>query len=288
MISLIVATLHRVPELDRLLASLEEQSCRDFEVIVVDQNPDNRLVPVLSRHPRLRIEHLRSERGLSRARNVGLQAASGDLVAIPDDDCWYPRNLLSSVVEWFASHPDFGLLSTALHNAEYKSSGPNLPPASCRCTKSNVWRCAISTAMFMQRTVTTAIGRFNEDIGVGARSAYQSGEETDYVLRALEQGFEMWYESSLTVHHPSLDSIERLRKTTYPFALGAGCVLRMHDYPLHELGAHVIRSLGGAAVSLCQGNLAKAQVYVLRGAGQLVGYVSAPRDLGRGALPTGK
>jgi GT2 family glycosyltransferase len=288
MISLIVATLQRVPELDRLLASLEQQSYRDFEVIVIDQNPDNRLVPVLSRHTRLRIEHLRSERGLSRARNVGLRVAQGDIVAIPDDDCWYPRNLLSSVVEWFASHPGFGLLSTALRNAEYKSSGPNLPRASCRCTKSNVWRCAISPTMFMRRSAARAVGGFNEDIGVGARSAYQSGEETDYVLRALELGFEMWYESSLTVHHPPMYSLERLRKTTYPFALGTGCVLRIHGYPLHEVGAHLIRSLGGAAVSLCQGNLAKAQVYVLRGAGQLVGYVSAPRDLGRGALPVGK
>jgi glycosyltransferase involved in cell wall biosynthesis len=288
MISLIVATVDRVPELDRLLASLEEQSYRDFEVIVIDQNPDNRLVPVLSRHACLRIEHLRSERGLSRARNVGLGVAQGDIVAIPDDDCWYPKDLLLLVVEWLESHPGFGLLNTALRDGENKSSGPNLPRASCRCTKSNVWRCAISTAMFMQRSVTTAIGRFNEDIGVGARSAYQSGEETDYVLRALEQGFEMWYESSLTVHHQSLDSIERLRKTTYPFALGTGCVLRMHEYPLYEVGAHLIRSLGGAAVSLSQGNLAKAQVYVLRGAGQLVGYVSGPRDLGRAVLPAGK
>jgi hypothetical protein len=142
--------------------------------------------------------------------------------------------------------------------------------------------------MFMRRSVTTAVGDFNENIGVGATSAYQSGEETDYVLRALELGFQMWYESSLTVHHPPMYSIERLRKATYPFALGTGCILRLHHYPLHQVGAHLIRSLGGAAVRLCQGNLAMAQLYVLRGAGQLVGYVSGPRDLGRSALPAGK
>lgn len=288
MISLIVATIRRVPELDRLLSSLEEQSYRDFEVIVIDQNPDDRLVAVLGDHACLRIEHLRSERGLSRARNLGLRVARGDILAIPDDDCWYPKDLLASVAEWFESHPAFGLLGTALRDAEGNSSGPNLPRASCRCTKSNVWKCAISPAMFLRQSVSRAVGGFNEHIGVGARSAYQSGEETDYVLRALELGFEMWYESSLTVHHPPMYSIERLRKTTYPFALGTGCVLRVHRYPLHELGAHLIRSLGGAAVSLCRGNPAKAQVYLLRGAGQLVGYVSGPRDLGRTAGPAGK
>lgn len=282
MISLIVATVDRVAELDRLFRSLDDQSYRDFEVIVVDQNvdqnADQRLAPLLSGHQRLAIQRLHSERGLSRARNAGLRVARGNIVALPDDDCWYPRHLLASVAGWFETNPGFGLLSTAVRTAENRSSGPNSPPASRLCTKSNIWKCAVSTALFMRQSVTTAVGRFNEDLGVGALSKYQSGEETDYVLRALEHGFPMWYESQLTVHHPPLDAIARLRKTTYPFALGMGRVLRLHDYPLHEVGGHLIRSLGGLAVSLCRGDLARAQVYGLRGAGQLVGYVSGGRD----------
>ena len=135
----------------------------------------------------------------------------------------------------------------------------------------------------MRRTVAEVAGEFNEQIGTGAASAYQSGEETDYVLRALEQGFEMWYEASLTVHHPPLDSIARLKKASYPFALGTGRVLRMHGYPLHQVGAHLARSFGGAAVSLCRGQLDRALVYALRGAGQLAGYVSSQREFPRDA-----
>jgi GT2 family glycosyltransferase len=278
-ISLIVATIHRVDELDRLLVSLEQQTTSDFEVIVVDQNPDDRVVRLLEAHHRLAIRHLRSARGLSRARNVGLSAACGELIAIPDDDCWYPPELLAAVAAWFDAHPRFGLLGTMVRTADNQPSGPRSPAASCRCTKSNVWSCAVSTALFMRRTVTDAVGGFNEDIGVGAASPYQSGEETDYVLRAFEHGFEMWYEPSLTVHHPPLDSVTRLRKTTYPFALGTGRVLRMHGYPLHEVGAHLARSFGGVAVSLCCGELNRAVVYALRGAGQLAGYISGRRDL---------
>lgn len=135
--------------------------------------------------------------------------------------------------------------------------------------------------MFMRRGIAEAVGGFNENLGVGAPSIYQSGEETDYVLRALAAGFEMWHESSLMVHHPPLGCIARRKRTSYPFALGTGCVLRLHDHPLHQVGGHLFRSLGGAAVSLCRGDLDRALVYTLRGAGQLVGYVTGGHEPGK-------
>lgn len=274
MISLIVATMNRVAELDRLLCSLEQQSYRDFEVIIVDQNPDERLIPMLHRHTSLAIQHLRSERGVSRGRNVGLRIAKGDILAIPDDDCWYPQHLLASVTRWFEAHPAVGLLSAALRTAENQPSLPKLPATSFRYTSRSVWGCTISPALFLRRTVALAVGGFNEDLGVGAASDYQAGEEIDYVLRALESGFQMWYEPSLTVHHPPFASIEHLTRTTYSYALGTGRVQRIHHYPLHQFGWHLIRTFGGAAVRLCRGDFVQARMYVLRGTGQLLGYVS--------------
>jgi GT2 family glycosyltransferase len=282
MVSLIVATVGRVEELERLLASLEQQSYRHFEVIVVDQNPDERLAPALSRHPRLAIVHLRSGRGLSRARNVGLRIARGTLVAIPDDDCWYPPDLLGRVVEWFASDPRFGLLGVSVRTAEGSPSGPNSPARPRECAKRNIWGCGVSTALFLRAQVCRDVGEFDENIGVGSASAFQSGEETDYILRAFAHGFRMWFEPALTVHHPALDSPARLLRTTYPFALGSGRILRIHHYPLHLVGAQLIRSCGGAVLSLCHVDFLRARVYLLRALGQLVGYVgSAPKGAER-------
>ena len=88
--SLIVATKNRTDDLLTLLGSLRSQLMQSFEILIVDQNPDDRLIPVLSQFADLPIRHLHSKPGLSRARNVALPLCTGDIIAFPDDDCWYP------------------------------------------------------------------------------------------------------------------------------------------------------------------------------------------------------
>src|SRR5271157_993715 len=124
MVSLIVATVRRVDELERLLTSLDAQTSKDFEIILVDQNPDDRLMPILHGHEGLRIRHLRSCVGLSRARNVGLRAVRGDIIAIPDDDCWYPDDLLATVTQWFETHPEFDTLFTGARSPDNRLMAP--------------------------------------------------------------------------------------------------------------------------------------------------------------------
>ncbi len=283
MISLIVATINRVAELDRLFDSLDRQSCRAFEVIVVDQNGDDRLLPVIARHPDLTIRQFRSGRGLSRARNVGLPYARGDIIGFPDDDCWYPDDLLATVRQWFDSRPEFGGLFTILRDADGKPVGPKWPSSARICSKDDVWHCGISPDAFLRRQVTDAIGTFNEQLGAGAASRYQSGEDLDYFLRPLALGFQLWYDPGLTVHHPSFHSLERLLERSYSYSLGGAYVLRLHGFPWHYFAGLVTRSLGGALVSLCKGNIRIAYSYLLRSAGQLRGYLLGARDLQRAA-----
>src|SRR5262249_37052881 len=94
--SLVLCTLGRRPaQLERLLDSLESQPFRSFEIILVDQNPQANLDQIVrSRAARLTLRHVRSDRGLSLARNVGLRHATGDIIGFPDDDCWYLADTL--------------------------------------------------------------------------------------------------------------------------------------------------------------------------------------------------
>jgi glycosyltransferase involved in cell wall biosynthesis len=277
--SLIVATMNRVNELDQLLSSLERQTCRDFDVIVVDQNPDNRLQPVLQAHSRLSIEHLRSEKGLSRARNVALRVAKGEIISFPDDDCWYPDDLLETVAQWFEANPEFDVLFTAIRAANGKLMVPKWAPDPGPCTRKSALYSVVSITGFLRRAVAAAVGPFNEKIGIGSASVYQSGEDIDYYLRPLESGFRMWYEPSLTVYHPEFQAIERLTARSYEYALGVGFVLRIHRFSWLDLSAVLMRSIGGAALNVCRGNGRRAYTYLLRAAGLLWGYVYGPEEV---------
>ncbi len=275
-VSLVVATVNRVAELERLLSSLEAQTYRRFEVIVVDQNPDDRLVPVLQCHSGLAIRHLRGNLGVSRARNAGLRAAQGDIIAFPDDDCWFPEQLLAGVVQWLEAHPDFAGLLTGVRDENNKSMAPRFAPSPGPCTKKSVLYSAVAFNAFLRAIAVQAVGFFREDIGPGTPSPYQSGEDLDYVIRVAERGLALWYRPQLTVHHPNFNAKERLRRNIYPYALGVGYILRRHGYSPWIAANIVLRTLASAVLNLCLTNVEGSYLCLQRAVGVFRGYVFSP------------
>jgi glycosyltransferase involved in cell wall biosynthesis len=81
---LVVATVDRVGELERLLASLEAQTYRAFRVLLVDQNGDDRIQPILGERD-LEVVRLRADRGLSHARNAAPFSRPNSLRRSRDD-----------------------------------------------------------------------------------------------------------------------------------------------------------------------------------------------------------
>lgn len=279
--SLVVATVNRTEELRRLLRSLDAQSHKGFEVIVVDQNPDDRLLPVLNQYPNLRICHLRSPLGVSQARNIGLRAATCNILVTPDDDCWYPQDLLSSVKEWFDSNPGYDALFGILRDESGRPMVPKWAPDAGPCTKQNVWDCTMTATAFLRRELVQSVGGFNEQLGPGPDTAFKACEDIDFCIRALATGARIYYDPAYAVHHPDLSSTARLRDKTYSYALAYGYVMRIHHYSLWYFLKRVLRSLGGAIFSLLKADFDRCRLYLLRAAGQLRGYSWGPRDLAR-------
>src|SRR5437016_9580981 len=90
-IDLVVPTLGRTIELERFLESVASQTWDgQTKVILVDQNSDDRLGPIVEAfQDRVGLLHLHSEPGVSRACNIGFRACTAGVVGRADDDCWY-------------------------------------------------------------------------------------------------------------------------------------------------------------------------------------------------------
>lgn len=262
--SLILATVDRTEELARFLFFLDKQTYRNFELIIVDQNEDTRLLPIVAPYAdKFTVLHLRSERGLSRARNVGLNHVTGDIIAFPDDDCYYPVELLSRVALFFTTHSKYdGVTGMGVgeRNADLQ---PRFDKKDGLINRYNVWSRAVSYTIFLRAGVINAVGDFNESLGVGAGTPWGCAEETDYLIRAVSLGKHLYYCHLIEVVHERIEHVEdsKIIVRNARYAPGIGYVLKRHNYPFWFVLWVVLRSFVGAVLALVAGNRYK---YLLR------------------------
>jgi GT2 family glycosyltransferase len=96
-VSVIVCTYNGGRTLEQCLHSLERLDYPDYEVIVVDDGSTDGTREIVSQFARIQTIH-QPNAGLSAARNVGLNAASGEIVAYTDSDCFADRDWLTFLV----------------------------------------------------------------------------------------------------------------------------------------------------------------------------------------------
>ncbi len=274
--SLILATVGRTDDVARFLRSLDRQSYRNFELIVVDQNPEGILDPLMLQYQdRFPLLHLRSERGLSRARNVGLQHLSGNVVAFPDDDCWYAPDTLEKMARAFHENVKCdGFTGRAVDDSR-PGAFSWFPQKSGWVDKKNVWRQAISYSIFLRASVIRALGPFDESLGAGSHNGKLSGEETDYLIRAIVSGFRIYYRTDLSIFHADVLSTydHDLIKKSYGYSVGCGYVLKKHNYPVSFVCYLWLRALAGAVISLLTLNFAKSRYHLAVLKGRVLGWL---------------
>ncbi|WP_054696803.1 glycosyltransferase family 2 protein [Syntrophomonas palmitatica] len=282
-ISLITATVDRTSELERFLSKLEYQDYMDFELIVVDQNPDERLIPMLnSFSDRFEIKHIRTEkRGVSRARNLGIQQAQGEIITFPDDDCWYPPGLLQRVEQEFDRHPEFdGIIGLALDEAGRPSMKKFPRRRRGKPDKYSVWTMCNTSVLFFRRHLVESTGLFNESLGVGSGTPWGAAEDVEYPLRAMRKGFCLYYEPAIIVGHPQpvkkVD--ERALRRAYSYGAGLGKVVRDFNYPLWFILYQFLRPAGASFFWLLMGKKPRAYMHFLTLKGRIYGWSHQERD----------
>jgi GT2 family glycosyltransferase len=114
-VSVVVCTYNGGGTLPQCLRSLSALDYPDYEVIVVDDGSTDDTPAILACFPSVRVIR-QPNRGLSAARNVGLQAATGSVVAYTDSDCFADPDWLTHLVYQMQ------------HSGAAAIGGPNLTP----------------------------------------------------------------------------------------------------------------------------------------------------------------
>jgi glycosyltransferase involved in cell wall biosynthesis len=289
--TLIVPTRHRTRELARLMDSLVVQTYKAFDVLIIDQNTDDRLVPVLAAYAgHITVRHVRTAtKGAAAARNLGLQLCQGDIITFPDDDCWYGPDVLERVNTILQAHPEWAAVSGRESPTGDLRPNPRFDMTAGLIDKTNIWRRHIAFTAFMRRECLQGM-RYDTTLGVGAETVWGAGEETDFLLRFLERGHPAQYEPSLVIFHPdwgqgpyNLAAIRKARR----YGMGIGRIMHLHSFPLSMLATSFARPLFGGGYTLLLGKPSKAvyhwSIFVGRSTGWLFSLASAilhgPRQL---------
>lgn len=271
--SLIVSTLGRFDEVVEFVASLNEIGHRDFELVIVDQNEDDRLRTacegVIRGFPFIYV-NTSHERGLSRGRNVGIALASGDILCFPDDDCIYPPNLLTDVIGLFDSTGADVICGRAAAS-DGRSINGRFEKKAQVVSRRNVFTTQIEWVVFFKRSVISALAGYDVDIGVGASSPWQACEGPDITLRALDSGFRVYYDPAIYAFHPELLGDARARKVR-GYARGMGHVFKKHRYRFWQVAHYFIRPVGGIFLAVARFDLEKASLYVQVTIGRIEGF----------------
>jgi glycosyltransferase involved in cell wall biosynthesis len=271
--SLIMVTGGRTTEVAAFMEALCAQTFRDFELIVVQQNTDDRLSEILARYEdKFPLRVIRSlPRQINHSRHLGTTMACGEILAFPDDDCLYPPDLLRAVDARFratgAARPD--ILSGIAVSPEGHIGSGRWHDRGGTISVQTVWTSAIEFNLFIRRRLYETIGGFDRAMGLG--TPFASGDAQDLILLAMRAGGVAVYDPDLRVIHPDKRLTAVAVERAFAYGAGVGFVLRKHRMPLSVCLTFLLRPLGGTVLSLVRGQTLGARYYWRTFCGRLSG-----------------
>ncbi len=167
-VSVIIPTFNRGRVLEEAVDSVLAQSLANFELIVVDDGSTDDTRQRLQRYGQRLTCVRQSNRGVSAARNAGVERSTGELIALLDsDDLWHPTKLARQVA-FFDDHPDAQICQT---EEVWIRRGKRVNPKK-RHRKPSGWifepslaLCLVSpSAVMMRRGLLEAMGGFDESL----------------------------------------------------------------------------------------------------------------------------
>lgn len=166
--SVVLPTHNRAWSLERAIDSVLAQTCRDFELVVVDDGSTDRTPDILERYAGRIVSIRQANSGVSAARNRGIRESKGTVIAFLDsDDEWMPTKL-DAQKSFFESHPTRTICQTTerwirngrfvnIPNIHKKLHGEIFGPSLKKCM-------ITCSSVAIRRELLDEVGFFNESL----------------------------------------------------------------------------------------------------------------------------
>jgi O-antigen biosynthesis protein len=247
MLSVVVATCANAQSVVCCVEAIRSSVAGPFEIIVVENRPARSTVEraLEERFPSdERIRYVEEHHsGLARARNTGLNAARGDLVAFTDDDVLVDPAWVPAVRAVFATAPDIGCVTGLILPLELETPAQLLverfasfgkgfvpriysldrPPPDQPLFPYTAGYFGSGANMAFRTDVIRGIGGFDSVLGTGTPA--RGGEDLDICIRVLRAGSRLAYEPRAIVWHRHPDTEARLRHRVFDYGAGLGAML---------------------------------------------------------------
>jgi GT2 family glycosyltransferase len=251
LISVIIVNWNGKHLLEECLNSLSGQTLKDFETILVDNgSTDGSIEFVIEHYPDVEIVRLENNMGFCRGNNVGLQHATGDYIALLNNDTRVDKCWLEALYSAMGQGPEIGLCASCMVNyfsaniLDTAGDGYDICGVGFKIgnglrmserQKNGYVFGACAGAALYRRSMIDEIGFFDEDF-------FSVGEDIDLSFRAKLAGYKCIYVPNAIVYHkvnqtlgPDSDFLlyHARRNVEYAYFKNMPLVLIVLTLPMH-------------------------------------------------------
>jgi glycosyltransferase involved in cell wall biosynthesis len=209
-LSIIICTLNRAKSLAKTLVSvadaIQNVPAISVEVVLVNNGSTDDTQRIIEDWAELMPFTVKTiyegSKGLAIARNTGITASEGAILAFTDDDCTLNSDYIIRLHEHYTTDT-----TPVVRGGRVELGDPTDQPFSILLGAMTVRMTDISfpggfimgANMTMKRAVIEKLGPFDTRFGAGA--VFMAGEDTEYIYRAHRAGFLVEYVPDMIVKH---------------------------------------------------------------------------------------
>ncbi|CAI9678167.1 glycosyltransferase [Elizabethkingia anophelis] len=229
-ISIVVAIFNRKDELFELLNSLSHQTCKDFEVIIVDDGSKIELQPTVDMFKEmLTIRYFKKENtGPGLSRNYGAHRAEGEWLVFLDSDVIVETDYIEQVCKNIDEIP-----TDAFGGADKAHKGFNLLQKAISYSMTSIFTTGgirgnkKAVSKFQPRSFNMGVKKavFLE---VGGFSEMRIGEDPDLSMTLWEKGYQTAFFDHIGVYHKRRTDLGKFSKQVYQFGVARPILNQRH------------------------------------------------------------